>query len=80
MDKISKTLAKLNQTEKKIVADILNKIESNRVADLDLKKLKGYPNIYRVRSGKLRIIYRIDHQDKIFLVSIERRNDNTYKF
>lgn len=80
MDKISKALAKLNQPEKKVVVDILKKIENNNVIGLDLKKLKGYANIYRVRSGKLRIIYRIDNQDKIFLVSIERRNDNTYKF
>ena len=80
MDKISKTLAKLNEAEKKSVAGILAKIESGKIAGLDLKKLKGYPNIHRVRLGKLRIIYRVDDKEKIFLVSIERRSDNTYKF
>ncbi|MCX6714072.1 MAG: hypothetical protein NTV48_03155 [Candidatus Vogelbacteria bacterium] len=80
MDKLSKTLAKLTAKEKEVVAEIFAKIQAGKVAGLDLKKLKGYDDIYRVRFGKWRVIYRTDNKGKIFLVSFDRRNDHTYKF
>lgn len=79
MDKISKILAKLTAKERKAIFDIFTKIQSGKIGDLDLKKLKGYEDIYRVRFDKWRVIYRTDRNDKIFLVSFERRSDNTYK-
>ena len=45
---------------------------------LDLKKLKGRNDIYRIRKGKIRIIYRVDNK-QIYLLAIERRSENTYK-
>lgn len=80
MDKISKALSKLTEKEKEAIAEIFSKIQAGKIAGLDLKKLKGYDNIYRVRLGKWRVIYRTEKDGKIFLVSFERRNDNTYKF
>lgn len=80
MDKISKALAKLTAKEKEVIAQIFAKIQSGKIDDLDLKKLKGYEDIYRVRFGKWRIIYRTEKKGKIFLVSFERRSDNTYNF
>ncbi|MCX6712557.1 MAG: hypothetical protein NT041_02640 [Candidatus Vogelbacteria bacterium] len=80
MDKISKNLAKLTVQEKEAIAKIFAKIQAGKIAGLDLKKLKGYDDIYRVRFGKWRVIYRTDSKGKIFLVSFDRRNDNTYKF
>ncbi len=79
MDKISKTLAKLTAKEKEIVAQIFAKIQTGKTSELDLKKLRGYDDIYRVRFGQWRIIYRTDSQGKIFLVSFDRRNDHTYR-
>jgi mRNA interferase RelE/StbE len=80
MDKISKALAKLTVREKEVIAEIFTKIQNGKIAGLDLKKLKGYDDIYRVRFGKWRVIYRTDDRGKIFLVSFDRRNDHTYKF
>ena len=80
MDKISKTLAKLTVKEKETIAEIFAKIQTGKVAGLDLKKLKGYDDIYRVRFGKWRVIYRTDDKGKIFMVSFDWRNDNTYRF
>ena len=80
MDKISKALAKLTAREKEAIAEIFAKIQSGKIASLDLKKLKGHDDIYRVRFGKWRVIYRTDNKGKIFLVSFDRRNDHTYKF
>ncbi len=80
MDKISKALAKLTEKEKEAIAEIFVKIKAGKIAGLDLKKLKGYDDIYRVRFGKWRVIYRTEKGNKIFLVWFERRSDNTYKF
>ena len=77
MNKIAKALKKLAAGEKKIVKAILIKINRLDFNDLDIKKLKGRLDIYRVRQGKIRIIYRFN-DNKIFILTIERRNDNTY--
>jgi mRNA-degrading endonuclease RelE of RelBE toxin-antitoxin system len=64
----------MDRTEK-----ALAKLFSKKQADsLDIKKLKGRDDIFRVRKGDIRIMYRFE-KEKIFLLSIERRNDNTYK-
>jgi|WetSurMetagenome_2_1015567.scaffolds.fasta_scaffold667669_1 mRNA-degrading endonuclease RelE of RelBE toxin-antitoxin system len=77
MDKIQKALARLSDKERKSIKDVLEKLSSGKIEGLDVKKLKGRDDIYRVRKGKLRIIY---HQtDKgFFILAIERRSDNTY--
>ncbi len=35
---------------------------------LDIKKLKGYENIYRIRLGSWRIIYKVDNKEKLILI------------
>jgi len=60
MDKITKALKKLTAGEKEIVKEILTKIDSLDFNGLDIKKLKGRQDIYRVRKGKIRIIYRLN--------------------
>ena len=80
MDKISKFLNKLSQKELTVVKDVLEKIKKGEMANLDMKKLKGADNFFRVRKGDIRIIYRINEKEEIILLNIERKNDNTYKF
>jgi mRNA-degrading endonuclease RelE of RelBE toxin-antitoxin system len=77
MDRIKKALNKLSAEEREKVEEILDKLISKQLAGLNLKKLKGRDDVYRVRSGQIRIIYR-QLGDKIFVLAIERRNDNTY--
>jgi mRNA-degrading endonuclease RelE of RelBE toxin-antitoxin system len=77
MDKIQKALAKLSDKERSLIKDILQKLSFGKIDGLDMKKLKECKDIYRVRKGKIRIIYR--QADKIFyILTIERRSDNTY--
>jgi len=78
MDKIAKALKKLAAGEKEIVKAILVKINYHDFNGLDIKKLKGRQDIYRVRKGKIRIIYRLNDDNKIIILTLERRNDNTY--
>jgi mRNA-degrading endonuclease RelE of RelBE toxin-antitoxin system len=76
MNQIEKFLAKLSERERKVVKSILRKINSRDFHNLDLKKLKGEGNIYRVRKGGIRVIFSTDKDIRI--LSISRRSDTTY--
>ncbi len=78
MDKIKKALSKLTGKEKGRVKEIIQEIIKGNVANLDIKKLKARDDIFRVRKGGIRIIYRKE-KEKVFILTIERRSDRTYK-
>ncbi|OGE73600.1 MAG: hypothetical protein A3I07_01055 [Candidatus Doudnabacteria bacterium RIFCSPLOWO2_02_FULL_42_9] len=78
MDKIQKALNRLSEKEKRIVKDILDRLQTDDVIGLDLQKLKGNKDIFRVRKGDLRIIYR-KVKRQIFILAIERRSEKTYR-
>lgn len=78
MDKIEKTLRKLNAGEKSRIKRVLTKLSTGEFKDLNIKKLKGREDIFRVKSGNIRIIYRFQGGN-IFILSIDRRRENTYK-
>ena len=77
-DKIQKALDKFSNQEKEIVKNLLLKIKTKQLHGADIKKLKGHNDIYRVRKGKIRIIYKINN-DGIYLLAMERRTETTYK-
>lgn len=79
MDKIRKAISKLSPEEQAIVKSLLNKILQADFKDLELKKLKGYDNLFRVRKGKIRIIFN-QEKDGIKILAVERRSDHTYNF
>ena len=78
VDKISKALAKFSAREKEAVKELLGKLKQGNFVGLDLKKLKGYSDIFRARKDKIRIIYHVK-SGQIYLLAIERRNENTYR-
>ncbi|MBI4272313.1 hypothetical protein HY621_00465 [Candidatus Uhrbacteria bacterium] len=77
MDKIQKALRKLSDTQRAFVKEILDKLHANKTQGLDIAKLKDHYNIYRVRKGRVRIIFRIENTT-IYLLKIDRRSDTTY--
>lgn len=79
MDKIAKALKKLTLSERKKIKEILREIKNHRFRGLSIKKLKGREDIFRVRKGRIRIIYRMDSSGTILILTIERRSDKTYK-
>ena len=80
MDKITKAINKFSAKEKSLLKIILKKINNNDYGNLNIKKLKGHKSIYRVRQGKIRIIFMTAKNKNIFILAIERRSENTYKF
>ncbi len=80
MDKISKALKKFSPKEREKIKEILLKLKNNSLNRFDIKKLKGSDDIFRIRKGDIRIIYKIDKNDNLFILAVERRSDNTYNF
>lgn len=78
MDKITKALQNLSSKERKIIKSILLKIKSSSLSGFDLKKLKNCDDIFRIRKGKLRIIFKKQDDGRYFILAIERRTDKTY--
>lgn len=78
MDKVEKALQKLTDKERKRLKEIFKKLQSGNLDGVDIKKLKGRENIFRVKKGPLRVIYRAD-KGLFFILTVEKRNDNTYK-
>ncbi len=78
MDKLEKALAKLRYDERDAVMQLIRRVVAGRFKGLDLKKLRGYDDIYRVRNGRIRIIFR-KNKGKPVLLQISRRSEKTYR-
>ena len=78
MDKIEKELRKLDRNEKTWLKEALSKLRKGELDGLNVKKLKVIENIFRIRKGDIRIIYRMENS-RIFILAIERRREDTYK-
>ncbi len=74
MDKISKFIKKLSGQEQKRLKETIDLLLVDDTSNLDIKKLKGRNgNIFRVRAGSIRIIFKKEKKIiSIFL--IERRS------
>lgn len=77
-DKIKKALQKLSKKEREIVKLLLLRVKYEDTEGLDIKLLKGHKDIFRVRKGQIRIVYRKNEKD-FLVVRIDRRNEKTYK-
>lgn len=78
MDKIYKLLRKIKPKEAGLLAVAIEKIVNNDVIGLNIKKLKEHNDIFRVRVGNYRIIYRKTNTST-FIIEISKRDENTYK-
>jgi len=78
MDKISKLLKKLSSKERERLKETLALLLSDDTASLNVKKLKGADDVYRVRTGNLRVIFQ-KHGKEIQVLEVSRRDENTYK-
>ena len=79
MDKIDKALSKLTFKEKERIRNVIKALQLGRFDNLDIKKLKGFRDIFRVRKGGLRIVYQLLGK-RIIILKIDKRKEDTYKF
>ncbi|MBI5140012.1 MAG: hypothetical protein HZA94_01005 [Candidatus Vogelbacteria bacterium] len=80
MDKIDKFLRKLRPQELDCMERVIDEIYSGEWKMLNIKKLKGFSNLYRVRSGRIRVVFELLSSSPvgIKIYSVDNRNDNTY--
>lgn len=77
-DKIEKFVAKLSMKDTEIYRDIVKAILSHDLELYDVKKLSGHSNIYRVRKGRIRVIFQKNLKD-VEIIDVGNRDENTYR-
>lgn len=80
MENLDRKLKKFSPKERTEIEYLTEKILNRELDGLNCKKLKGLKNLFRVRKGRIRIIFEIrgDKESRIF--AVERRREDTYKF
>ncbi|MBP9803200.1 MAG: hypothetical protein KBD14_02755 [Candidatus Pacebacteria bacterium] len=78
MHKNEKLLRKLSKEDRNRIIFAVNLIQENNFQILDFKKLANFKNIYRVRVGDFRIIFKVNSNYNEIL-EILRRSETTYK-
>lgn len=76
--KIQKLLAKLTPKERELVKLLILRVKLDDITGLNVRQLVGYDDLYRVRKGRLRIVYRKNSKE-FTIVRIDRRNEKMYK-
>ena len=77
MPTLEKLLSKFNKEDRKILEYLISRVTSLNWRSLNIKKLKGHQDIFRLRKGRIRIIF-IKIGKNIRVINIERRKENTY--
>jgi mRNA-degrading endonuclease RelE of RelBE toxin-antitoxin system len=77
-DKVAKLLAKVSKKDLIKINSALKKINALDFEGLDIKTFKGQSNVYRVRVGNYRIIFRVDIKN-VLILKVDRRSEDTYR-
>lgn len=76
---MQKLMRKASSKDKQMLDGALERIEKDDLLGLDVIKLTGTKNVFRVRRGNFRIRF-IRNEDGVNKVeSIERRSESTYR-
>ena len=78
VDRVEKILRKLDAEKRDVYENLIAQILTGRFDHLDLVKLKGRKDVFRVRKGSYRIIFRRDTQGTVTILDFERRSESTY--
>lgn len=79
MEKINKFLNSLTEKERESIDILIARLYINNLVGLNVKKLKGMKNMYRVRKGNIRIIFSYTTNNIVKIEFVGRRSDTTYK-
>ena len=78
MNKLEKSLKRLSPKETKAVEKVVEKLTKREWTGLDVVKLKGTTDVFRVRAGRLRVIFR-QRAKEVDILVIESRSEKTYR-
>lgn len=75
---VVKFIAKLDKTsQERIAAGLIGLL--NVPPEGDIKTLKGYSGLYRLRIGNYRIVFEIDHDEQIVYIQAIGNRGDIYK-
>lgn len=74
MDRIQKFLLKLDRDRRAIYLKILQDIKELNIGKYDVQALKGFKGLFRLRKGKIRIIF-TKQNGTGFIVNADFRGD-----
>lgn len=77
MDKKEKFLKQLTEKERVMVGDAVAHILGGATSGLDIKKLKGKVLVYRVRVGRIRIVYE-QVRGRVIILKVGFKGEDTY--
>lgn len=64
-----KFFKKHNEIKEKFKNNIIEKIKFNK--EVDIRKLVGYEDLYRMRIGQFRVIYRVTEDNLLIIIEVE---------
>jgi mRNA-degrading endonuclease RelE of RelBE toxin-antitoxin system len=78
VDKLVKFLRKQNPEIARSILELIEKILVGDLRGCDVRRLKGKSNLYRLRKGRIRIIFE-KKEGKFLVKKITYRDDQTYQ-
>ncbi len=76
-DRVQKVLKKISGKERETIEQLISSILRGDLTRMNIQKLQGREDVYRVRKGTLRIIFQKTKQG-IRILAVERRGETTY--
>ena len=79
--KALKTLAKTDRKQKQKIKSVILILKNDPIPfkKADVYKLKGYDNTYRIRMGKIRIVYEVLWNEKTILIHYVGPREKAYE-
>lgn len=74
-----KDLSDLMKTERKQIIFKIKELVFPFPSSLNIKKMRGLGDFYRIKTGKLRIIFQINHEIKGFIIRKIGYRKNVYR-
>ena len=78
MNEIEKALAKIPKEYKATFDALMLRLLGRDFLGLNIAKLKGQKDVYRLRRGKLRIIFRMS-KEQILVLQVGLKSEKTYR-
>ena len=79
MDQIEKFIAKLQKKQAQKIGKALLDIVALQLENYDIEKMSGYKNHYRIRIGKIRVVF-LKYPDRGVPIFMEYRGSAYKKF
>lgn len=76
--KALKELQSVPSSERELIKDRISKLAFFPLARLDVQKMRGYENVYRLRVGNYRVLFEYNKEDRVIKVLKVGKRENIY--